>query len=66
MDKNLMKRLEGNVAWSERTMLSVSEAREIVNALNAKPDRKRIKELEARVAELEEDLAEAWRMVVPL
>lgn len=66
MDQNLMKKLEGNVAWMERTMLSVSEAREIVNAIKSRPDQKRIEELEARVAELEEDLAEAWRMAVPL
>jgi uncharacterized protein YbcI len=73
MDKELMKRLEGNVAWSERTMLSVSEAREIVNALRARPDNKKIKELESRIGELEaeilslqDDLAEAWAMVVPL
>jgi hypothetical protein len=68
-----MARLEGNALWRERMMLSAGEVSEIVNALKARPDNQRIKELEAKIGELEvrilsleDDLAEAWRMVMPL
>ena len=66
MNIELIKRLQSDVDWHSKSTLTISETREVLSMIKEKQDVSRIAELEAEVAQLQADLDEAWKMLLPL